>query len=57
MPCRLTPAEAALNAQLAEAVTAATRPLYDGFDPDDLATTHRVLIELTERARRLGSSR
>jgi DNA-binding MarR family transcriptional regulator len=53
-PLQLTPAGVALNAQLAEAVVAATRPLYADFDPDDLATAHRVLVELTQRATRLG---
>jgi hypothetical protein len=27
--------------------------VYAGLDPDDLVTTHRVLVEVTERARRL----
>jgi hypothetical protein len=30
-----------------------TRRLYADLDPDDLATAHRVLIEVTERANRL----
>ena len=52
-PTQLTPEGAALHARLAEAVAAVTRRLYAGLDPDDLATTHRVLAEITERARRL----
>jgi DNA-binding MarR family transcriptional regulator len=52
-PTRLTDGGAALHARLAEAVGAVTRRVYGGLDPDDLATTHRVLVEVTERARRL----
>ena len=44
---------AALNAKLAEAVAAQTQRLYAGIDLDDLATAHRVLVEVTERANRL----
>jgi len=50
---QLTPEGAALHARLAEAVGSVTRRVYAGLDPDDLATTHRVLVEITERARRL----
>jgi DNA-binding MarR family transcriptional regulator len=52
-PTRLTPEGAALNAQLTDAVAALTKRLYVDLDPDDLATAHRVLVEVTERARRL----
>jgi DNA-binding MarR family transcriptional regulator len=52
-PTQLTAEGAALHARLAEAVGAVTRRVYAGLDPDDLATTHRVLVEVTERARRL----
>jgi len=52
-PTRLTHEGAALNATLAEAVAAATGRLYADLDPDDLATAHRVLVEVTGRARRL----
>ena len=52
-PTRLTPEGAALNAKLADAVAAITGRLYAGLDPDDLATAHRVLAEVTERANRL----
>jgi DNA-binding MarR family transcriptional regulator len=52
-PARLTPDGAALNAKLADAVAATTTRLYADLDPDDLATAHRVLVELTQRANRL----
>jgi DNA-binding MarR family transcriptional regulator len=52
-PVQLTPEGAALNAQLGEAVAAQSQRLYAGIDPDDLATAHRVLVEVTERANRL----
>jgi DNA-binding MarR family transcriptional regulator len=50
---RLTPEGAALNAKLADAVAAFTKRLYADLDPDDLATAHRVLVEVTQRANRL----
>jgi DNA-binding MarR family transcriptional regulator len=52
-PAQLTAEGAALHARLADAVAALTRRLYADLDPDDLATAHRVLVEVTERARRL----
>jgi DNA-binding MarR family transcriptional regulator len=52
-PAQLTADGDALNAKLAQAVAATTQRLYAGLDPGDLATTHRVLAELTERANRL----
>jgi DNA-binding MarR family transcriptional regulator len=52
-PAQLTADGAALNAKLADAVADLTRRLYADLDPDDLATAHRVLVEVTERARRL----
>jgi DNA-binding MarR family transcriptional regulator len=52
-PAQLTADGAALNAKLADAVAAVTQRLYAGLDPDDLATAHRVLAEVTQRARRL----
>jgi len=52
-PTQLTPEGAALNAKLADAVAALTKRLYADLDPDDLATAHRVLVEVTERANRL----
>jgi len=53
-PVELTPAGAALCERLIEAVTVAARGLYADFDQDDLATAHRVLVELTQRAAHLG---
>jgi DNA-binding MarR family transcriptional regulator len=52
-PTQLTPEGAALNAKLADAVAALTKRLYADLDPDDLATAHRVLVEITQRANRL----
>jgi DNA-binding MarR family transcriptional regulator len=52
-PVRLTAEGAALNAELGRAVAALGEQLYDGIDPADLATAHRVLVEVTERANRL----
>jgi DNA-binding MarR family transcriptional regulator len=50
---RLTDSGRAEYAALAEAVAATTARLYDGLDPDDLATAHRVLGQVIERARNL----
>jgi DNA-binding MarR family transcriptional regulator len=52
-PIQLTPEGAALHARLADAVTNLTQRLYADLDPDDLATAHRVLVEVTQRANRL----
>jgi DNA-binding MarR family transcriptional regulator len=52
-PIQLTTEGAALNARLADAVAALTDRLYADLDPDDLATAHRVLVEITQRANRL----
>jgi DNA-binding MarR family transcriptional regulator len=52
-PAQLTPEGAALNAKLADAIAALTKRLYADLDPDDLATAHRVLVEITQRANRL----
>jgi DNA-binding MarR family transcriptional regulator len=52
-PTQLTAEGAALNAKLADAVAAQTKRLYANLDPDDLATAHRVLVEITQRANRL----
>jgi DNA-binding MarR family transcriptional regulator len=52
-PTQLTPEGAALNAKLADVVIASTKRLYADLDPDDLATAHRVLVEITERVNRL----
>lgn len=48
-----TAAAAELLASLAAAVAPATRELFAGFDPDDLAATRRVLTQVTERAGQL----
>ena len=34
-------------------MTDLTQRLYADLDPDDLATAHRVLVEVTQRANRL----
>jgi DNA-binding MarR family transcriptional regulator len=52
-PAEATAAGAALHASLAAAVAPTTRELYAGFAPDDLATTRRVLTQVTERAGQL----
>lgn len=52
-PIQLTPEGVALNAKLADALVPLTKRVFADFDPDDLATAHRVLVELTERANRL----
>ena len=45
----------ALLARLNEAIAPATRALYAGLDPEDLAVAHRVLLEVTERAGELAT--
>jgi DNA-binding MarR family transcriptional regulator len=52
-PTQLTPEGAALNTKLADAVAAVTQRLYVDLNPDDLATAHRILVEVTQRANRL----
>jgi DNA-binding MarR family transcriptional regulator len=52
-PVQLTAHGTALHAELGEAVAALSERLYAGIDPADLATAHRVLVEVTERANRL----
>jgi len=49
-PAEATPEGAALLARLTQLVVPATRQLFGGFDPDDLATAHRVLTQVIERA-------
>jgi DNA-binding MarR family transcriptional regulator len=49
-PARITEAGAARHASLGETVAATTAELYAGFEPDDLATAHRVLAQVVERA-------
>jgi DNA-binding MarR family transcriptional regulator len=52
-PTQLTPDGVALNGKLADASAALTERLYADLNPDDLATAHRVLVEVTQRATRL----
>ena len=53
-PAAATEAGAALHASLTAAVAPATRELYAGLDPADLAIAHRVLAQVTERAGQLA---
>jgi DNA-binding MarR family transcriptional regulator len=46
----LTPEGQAEHRRLTTLVGAATAELYRDFDPDDLATTRRVLVAVSERA-------
>lgn len=56
-PAGATPAGTARLSELTEKVAPATRDLFSGLDADDLATAHRVLIQVTERAGQiLGSA-
>ncbi len=52
-PAQLTADGAAVHATLFESVAAVTTRLYSELDPEDLATTHRVLAQVAERATRL----
>lgn len=52
-PTRLTAEGADLHTRLTDAVAKVTTRLYADLDPDDLATAHRVLAQVTERADRL----
>jgi len=52
-PVQLTTAGADLHASVAESVQSVTRRLYADIDPDELATAHNVLVELTQRATRM----
>jgi DNA-binding MarR family transcriptional regulator len=54
-PARLTAEGTARHTRLAEAVAPRTRQLFAGFDPDDLATAHRVLAQVVERADHLAA--
>ncbi len=56
-PAQLTEKGTAFDAQLAEAVAPLTKQVFADFDPDDLATTHRVLVRLIERANRLRGTK
>ena len=52
-PIQLTAEGAALIARLGEAMAELSGRLYAGFDPEDLATAHRVLAQVTQRANQL----
>ena len=52
-PIQLTAEGTALLARLGEAMAGLTGRLYAGLDPDDLATAHRVLAAVTQRANEL----
>lgn len=56
-PLRLTEAGADLHAGLGRAVAEVTAKLYADIDRDDLATAHRVLAQVTERAGQLRGGR
>ena len=53
---QLTASGADLHAGLVRAVAEATGELYGGIDRDDLATAHRVLVQVTERAGQVRGS-
>lgn len=52
-PAEVTSEGAALHASLTAVITPTTRELFADFNPDDLATAHRVLTRVTERAGQL----
>jgi hypothetical protein len=52
----LTAAGQNLLQELAAAVAPVTRELFAGLDPNDLAVSHRVLVELIQRARTMISA-
>jgi DNA-binding MarR family transcriptional regulator len=52
-PVQLTPEGAALHAKLGRTVAETTKRLYGELDADDLATAHRVLADVVQRADRL----
>lgn len=47
----LTSEGAAMHARIRDAIARTTATLYEGIDPDDLATTREVLEEVTRRAK------
>jgi DNA-binding MarR family transcriptional regulator len=55
-PVQLTEDGTALHAGLGRAVAEVTAKLYAGLGHDDLATAHRVLAEITQRAGRLSGT-
>lgn len=56
-PAQATGEGAALLAGLTETVAPATRRLFAGLDPDDLAAAHRVLTQVIARAGELTGQR
>jgi DNA-binding MarR family transcriptional regulator len=52
-PVQLTAAGTDLHATVADAVLPITRRLFAAINPDNLATAHNVLVELTQRANRM----
>ncbi len=52
----LTAAGQNLLQELAAAVAPVTRELFAGMDPNNLAVSHRVLVELIQRARTMISA-
>jgi DNA-binding MarR family transcriptional regulator len=57
VPVQLTAVGTDLHAGLGRAVAEVTGELYAGIDRDDLATAHRVLVQVTERAGQLRAGR
>ncbi len=55
-PAQLTPKGAELFRSLAETVAPSTREVFASIAQEDLATTHRVLQQITEQAHRLQDS-
>lgn len=52
-PAEVTSEGAALHASLTAVIAPTTHEVFAGFNPDDLATTHRVLARVAERAGQL----
>jgi hypothetical protein len=55
-PAEATPAGAALLNALTQKIAPTTRNLFSGLDPEDLATAHQVLTQITARAERILAS-
>jgi hypothetical protein len=53
---RLTEQGEELNSDLLTRIAPATRRMFEGVDPADLDTAHRVLVEVTRRARNIVES-
>jgi DNA-binding MarR family transcriptional regulator len=52
-PARLTPEGTEEFRRLTETIAPAVRELYSGMSPEDLATAHRVLRQVVDRANEL----